>query len=1024
MRKQNGITLIALVISIIVMLILAGVSINAVIGDNGVIGKSQETLYLQSCAVLEEFLQMKYAENYEETGEFRTAKDFLYTKYPNWFYKNSLGYISDAYGHALYLLNMEEIYQTNPELRNQIKGGTASTVGEFYGQKDVYGITSDLNVFYCSDGVDTILGASLEDLDLDNPLEDAYSKDSILSQIVNGEGTEEGLSYQDLKAITELTIDTNEKVAVLNEFSQLLNLKTVTLKDLTNVNLTGIDGAKKLEILNIQNCLITDYSAISNCSSLVSLYLINQNNEQAQLFMENLKLAELSKLEYLGMYGTTTNKITDISKLAEWNSVTKEAIKYLYFYTENINSVSALSTFTNLEYLSIYGNTALTSLEGIKNLTTLKTIYAYSCGLTNLPNFATNSSLQYLSIYSNKGITTLSGLENCKNLQSLYAYNCAITDITALSGNIALKYLSLYTNANLVNVAAIASCTSVNNLYLANNTQMSVNDVKTLSPIIANCKKNYNIPSKYLQYLTTLTSYDYTNFNLTDSSDQITHLKNGTQIYRLSLSGNTNLGKSRLVSLIKGGQMSIEELAVVKENLTLTDEEMNYITTLQGYTLTDIQALDDTTIASMENESDIYLRYVLSTLTGLQYLSLENLSNLTQVDFMNKVVYINGLDLYGTNVEDLSVMENKALNMVDLRINNSNIDLTKIQSTISRLVGGSFFTASSSLGSTYEGFKQIGGGLIPESEELLSQLGDCNKITHLHLQTHSKTNYSTSEGYILDLTGCTNLTTMEMHRVVSGTVILPSNLVYAKIHDNGFFEIDFSNANSLETLLIGGHSGTAEGMDNLAKNLADFDKIKEITIKFYWGDYRYEDIFTYTDWLKKFENCNSLESLTVGTHWDRSPYNDLMIYGDLSEIILPNSLKNLDLHYLNITKMPDVSKCNQLEKLNVSMNSIENLDFAQNLLSLKELIANDNKINSIAGIRNCKQLENINLENNFIYDNSYTTENENTRAYNNCSILAELYQSKLRKLFLKGNYIDDFSPIENLGWEEENKSGF
>ena len=61
--QKNGITLIALVISIIVMLILAGVSLNATIGDNGIITKAQEATYMQSIAVLEEFLKNYYVEN-------------------------------------------------------------------------------------------------------------------------------------------------------------------------------------------------------------------------------------------------------------------------------------------------------------------------------------------------------------------------------------------------------------------------------------------------------------------------------------------------------------------------------------------------------------------------------------------------------------------------------------------------------------------------------------------------------------------------------------------------------------------------------------------------------------------------------------------------------------------------------------------------------------------------------------------------------------------------------------------------
>lgn len=41
--KKDGITLISLVVTIVVLLILAGVSINAVVGDDGVIKGAQES---------------------------------------------------------------------------------------------------------------------------------------------------------------------------------------------------------------------------------------------------------------------------------------------------------------------------------------------------------------------------------------------------------------------------------------------------------------------------------------------------------------------------------------------------------------------------------------------------------------------------------------------------------------------------------------------------------------------------------------------------------------------------------------------------------------------------------------------------------------------------------------------------------------------------------------------------------------------------------------------------------------------
>ena len=71
---QNGITLIALVISIIVMLILAGVSLNATIGDNGIITQAQNATYMQSIAALEEYFNNYYVEHYEEMSKKDESK--------------------------------------------------------------------------------------------------------------------------------------------------------------------------------------------------------------------------------------------------------------------------------------------------------------------------------------------------------------------------------------------------------------------------------------------------------------------------------------------------------------------------------------------------------------------------------------------------------------------------------------------------------------------------------------------------------------------------------------------------------------------------------------------------------------------------------------------------------------------------------------------------------------------------------------------------------------------------------------
>ena len=54
MKKNSGITLIALVITIVVLLILAGISISAVFGRNGIIDKTNEAKYLTKLREYEE----------------------------------------------------------------------------------------------------------------------------------------------------------------------------------------------------------------------------------------------------------------------------------------------------------------------------------------------------------------------------------------------------------------------------------------------------------------------------------------------------------------------------------------------------------------------------------------------------------------------------------------------------------------------------------------------------------------------------------------------------------------------------------------------------------------------------------------------------------------------------------------------------------------------------------------------------------------------------------------------------------
>lgn len=70
-KKERGITLIALVVTIVILLILAGVSINLVLGQNGLIAKAQEAALKTDKASLNEKIQMAIVAAQMEDNEYK-----------------------------------------------------------------------------------------------------------------------------------------------------------------------------------------------------------------------------------------------------------------------------------------------------------------------------------------------------------------------------------------------------------------------------------------------------------------------------------------------------------------------------------------------------------------------------------------------------------------------------------------------------------------------------------------------------------------------------------------------------------------------------------------------------------------------------------------------------------------------------------------------------------------------------------------------------------------------------------------
>ena len=80
-RTASGITLVALVVTIIVLLILAGVSINLVAGSNGILGRATKAVDITNMAQIKEEIELKIAElqmdYYMKDNNFASANEYV-----------------------------------------------------------------------------------------------------------------------------------------------------------------------------------------------------------------------------------------------------------------------------------------------------------------------------------------------------------------------------------------------------------------------------------------------------------------------------------------------------------------------------------------------------------------------------------------------------------------------------------------------------------------------------------------------------------------------------------------------------------------------------------------------------------------------------------------------------------------------------------------------------------------------------------------------------------------------------------
>ncbi len=576
------------------MLILAGVSLNAVIGDNGIITQAQNATYMQSVAMLEEYLNSYYVEHYEEMANEESKVQALKNMEPNWFFRDApLGYIVDSDGQIHFFINKDGLPD---EIKSQLKGGDAGDkdYSSYSQMKDVYGVTKDLKVYYCSDGKESVLGAT--EFDNDNPTREVFPAGSSFAKLVKGDESST-VTAEELKSIKSLTITETDGIENFNDLYNFVSLESITLRNLNLETIKGIENASKIRYVYLDNCKFQDYSSIGKLTNLQEFYIRNSTNEQVQILCstdKGIANANLSNLEKFGIFGyeyfnnspyftysfnnsSARSSITDLSFLSNLSETTKKAVKYLFVNNNQIDNIDFVSDFTNLITLRAECN-KLSTLAPIEDINTLVYLHA------NNNNLGANEG-----DLANAETDALSKIINLKSLQLLYLSNNPI------------RWVSY-----------IKECTSINRLYLDGCSNMEYEAVSQLKNIINQCGGNYKISSDYsLALLDENTSIlDLSNQEL--DVDLFSTLKGKNKM--------THLNLTNLVLTDSGNKITDSSIITQKIN-----EVLSTMTAMKYLRLWNISLLNNIDfVSNMANLVELDLR-------GTSVTNLEKLNSLTKM---------------------------------------------------------------------------------------------------------------------------------------------------------------------------------------------------------------------------------------------------------------------------------------------------------------------------------------------------------------------------------------------------------
>ena len=647
-KYERGITLIALVITIIVLLILAGVSIAMLTGDNGILTQGNNAKIETAVGAVKEQLRLLQIEKRIEEKELTPEALLAKGKVSRTVQEKE----NDKY--YMYYSLKEDSFEAMQGLGK----------GNLTNLKDIFLIDDELNVKYiASNGKE--YGDEIKEKILEDETKIRFSSKAFSEYVSKISGvSEDELKFEWMKNQTILTI-TDPEVDSLQDLVFFPNLITLQIGD---------DHSGKIA----PNIVTLD--GIENCTKLINITIIQGPDKDCKALskLENLKkftkyggrdyeeiirnLAANNSIEELTISGQNMKSMECVKNLINLKSLTLNNCE--------IVKIEGLEKMKQLKFLALETN-KIKVIEGLENLMNLEKLDLYNNKIVDITPISVNSSIKELNLAKNPDID---GNRNNYTGERLEALN-KIGGILDRGGIIYIDIgqIKLFNNYKELGLAyqgletlePLDGMTELKKLNLPGN-RLTLEDDKS-QEILQNMKN--------LKILN-LDNNKITNIKAINKLDNLKHLY---------LLGDNNIVELKQIEDIIS---NLDLLKVSTESLkTILNCDENKITTLNlmGSQLTEIPDLSKLTklskvnISSNPNTSNFDM---LSKTISLTYLSMSN-NNLhgRMIDFakLTNLVYLDlsNNTLWSEELENLKVLKNNTNLTINLS-NNAIIDATAL----------------------------------------------------------------------------------------------------------------------------------------------------------------------------------------------------------------------------------------------------------------------------------------------------------------------------------------------------------